>query len=564
MIESLMAESGNGKGENTIRAAKRKAPTARGRWTKVAGVFIIGVALFSLTRTRTKPAETLHATERLRYAMRDAVEITEPSIVRTTENALWLTQVCEGLVRFADGSVDVEPCLAEKYEMREGGKEWVFSLRRNVLFHDGTPLNADAVRFNVMRQIDPSHPYHRAGALAAARNLYGSPESGDSWFLSDIRTSDPLTVTFVLSRPYAGFLRNLACVEAALVSPHSVQAAAADGNTTVVGTGPMRVGAFIEGGKVVLERNDLYWGPPARCRQMEFRSIPAAKERERALREGLCELGQRFSPDTLAGLAQAKNLRVISGPGTHTCAIFLNPRIAPLDQATIRTALSCALDRKMACDNLLKGYGSPATSFYPPGIKDVLSSAILSERKETQHALELLEQAGFRDGFSLKVLIPDEERVWNPAGEKIGEWLVQSFEEIRVKAIIERVGVRELPGRIRKGDFQAAVWGITCYNGDPDAYLRDALGTAAPVLESVFSTEFQELNQLIAEASLQWNKQLRAKNYGAIESQLATKSYWIPLFHASQVMVAQKTLSGITPHPLGLTRLSWISEGKNK
>ena len=136
----------------------------------------------------------------------------DPHAVTATNDFRILMNLYDGLVRFRSGTLEIEPALAEKWEISPDGKTYTFTLRQGVKFHDGTPFNAEAVKFNFDRMLDDKHPQHDTGPFPLA------------FFFSAIErteAADPRTVVFHLKEPYAPLLSNLAYPTGLIVSPGS-------------------------------------------------------------------------------------------------------------------------------------------------------------------------------------------------------------------------------------------------------------------------------------------------------------------------------------------------------
>lgn len=121
----------------------------------------------------------------------------DPHAVTAVNDFRVLVNVYDGLTRYRDGTLEVEPSLAESWEISEDGKTYTFRLREGVTFHDGSPFNAEAVKFNFDRMLDENHPFHDTGPFPLA------------FFFSavdEVKAVDDLTVEFTLSEPYAPFL----------------------------------------------------------------------------------------------------------------------------------------------------------------------------------------------------------------------------------------------------------------------------------------------------------------------------------------------------------------------
>src|SRR2546426_3624324 len=120
-------------------------------------------------------------------------------------------RVVETLVTFPEESTQVVPGLAESWTISKDGLRYGFKLRKGVTFHDGTPFNAEAVKFSIERQIDPEHPFNKLGRYPFANYFFGNVKA--------VEVVDPFIVEFVLKEPRASFLTILTSAAASIVSP---------------------------------------------------------------------------------------------------------------------------------------------------------------------------------------------------------------------------------------------------------------------------------------------------------------------------------------------------------
>ncbi|MBN1317689.1 MAG: hypothetical protein JXA42_19555, partial [Anaerolineales bacterium] len=163
-----------------------------------------------------------------------------------------------------DNDMVVQPVLATGWEMSEDGKEWTFELRQDVSFHDGTPLNADAVLLNV-----PSLQEEYENTLPN---------------LESLEKIDDYTVRFIMSEPTPNLPQLIAYFNSAMMSPNSI---GDDGRPVApVGTGPFKFVEYIEGDCIIMERNDDYWGEGPKVDRVIFKYIPDASTRLAALQAG--------------------------------------------------------------------------------------------------------------------------------------------------------------------------------------------------------------------------------------------------------------------------------------
>jgi peptide/nickel transport system substrate-binding protein len=138
----------------------------------------------------------------------------DPAAVTAVNDFRILMNLYDGLVRYKDGTLEVEPALAKSWKISADGLAYTFTLRDGVKFHDGSAFTADAVKFDFDRMLDEKSPYHDTGPFPL------------SFFFSavkEVKTLDPLTVEFDLKEPYAPFLSNLAYPTGLIVSPEAIK-----------------------------------------------------------------------------------------------------------------------------------------------------------------------------------------------------------------------------------------------------------------------------------------------------------------------------------------------------
>ncbi len=299
---------------------------------------------------------------------------------------IWL--VTEGLTRInpEGGEPKVMPVLAESWEQSADGLTWTFHLREGVKFHDGTPFNAEAVRFNIMdRMLNPD-----AKALAAsAFNMIKSVEVVDDY-----------TVNIVTDGPFAGLPAQLAYSPMAINSPTQVQKLGnEDYHTAPMGTGPFKFVHHIKGQEVLVEANEDYWGGAPYLDAIAMRPIPETAARLLALEAGESQViynvpprdAERYMNDPSLGI------EVLTPPQQRSIFIGMNTKWGPLQDPTVRKALNYAVDQQAIIDNILLGLTQPMDSPLPPACACYKST--MNYEYDPDKARDLLAEAGYADGF---------------------------------------------------------------------------------------------------------------------------------------------------------------------
>src|SRR5947207_1718686 len=212
-------------------------------------------------------------------------------------------RVAETLVAFAEGSTQIVPGLAESWTISKDGLQYTFKLRSGIKFHDGTPLNAEAVKFSIERQINPNHPASKLGKYPFANYFFGNVKAVE--VLSDER------VAFLLNEPRASFLAVLTAGAASIVSPTAVIKWGPDYPNHPVGTGPFRFASWDRGQRVVLEKNPGYWKYPVKVERVIYRPIVEDQARLTELLTGGLDLIVGVPADNVAQLEKNPKITLL-------------------------------------------------------------------------------------------------------------------------------------------------------------------------------------------------------------------------------------------------------------
>lgn len=257
-----------------------------------------------------------------------------------------ITMMAEALTTF-DSTGALVPALATEWSSSADGLTWTFRLREGVTFHDGTPFNAEAVKFSLERLLSPDTTNTRPGTLGA---------------IAAVNAVDDLTVDIVLSRPFAALPAALSLPNAAILSPASVTAAP---NTMAlvtepVGTGPYMLESFSSGDELALVRNDAYWGEAPYYERQVYLAVPEEGSRLALLRSGEADVISQPPVSELPALINDPSVAVTFTPTSYMIQMVINtasdsePRLA---DPAVRRALNHAIDRQTIIDRILFGAG---------------------------------------------------------------------------------------------------------------------------------------------------------------------------------------------------------------
>lgn len=370
------------------------------------------ILLLSACAGATAPAEEASdpiAGGTLTYATGDLEPAClDPQSRGNVPQALLGTQFLESLF-FQDTDGAIKPWLAEEWTVSDDNLSWDITVRDDVEFTDGTPLNAEAVKVNIERVLNPD-TQSTTGRLALAK-------------VSGVEVVDEFTARVNLTAPDAALLESLSQVWLPIESPTALARTVEENCQAPVGTGPFIVESWAKQDSVTLIRNDNYnTAPdgathtgPAYLEKIVWRFIPDASARFAALQSGEVDVIDTVQPENAVAIEADPNLALSIGsrPG-NPVEIVLNSGRAPFDDVRVREAFISSADIDSALASVYLGSVERSTS--------ILSSATrynvdnLDYAYDPEKAADLLDEAGWdtidsegyrtKDGTRLSIAIP--------------------------------------------------------------------------------------------------------------------------------------------------------------
>ena len=333
----------------------------------------------------------LGASQALAADMTVAMQLEPPHLDPTSAAAgaidsVLYSNVFEGLTRFmGDGSV--VPGLAESWDISEDGTVYTFHLHDGVKFHDGTTFDAEDVKFSLDRALAED-------SANAQKALFAG--------ITDVTVVDPLTVKVTLAAPNGSFLFNMAWGDAGIVAPESIEGI----KQKPVGTGAFAFGSWVQGDKIVLEKNADYWGTPAKLDEVTFKFISDPTAAFAAVMAEDVDVFVAFpAPENLPMFEADPRFQVLVGSTEGETILSTNNKKPPFDNKLVREAVAHAIDRQALIDGAMFGYGTPiGTHFAPhnPAYVDLTAQSAY----DPALSKKLLAEAGLPDGFETTLHLP--------------------------------------------------------------------------------------------------------------------------------------------------------------
>ncbi len=413
------------------------------------------------------------------------------------------------------------PALAEKLE-RDSDNSWLIHLRPDVEFHNGEPLTAEAVKYTIERIFEPELDTTRAA---------------DFDWVEEVEIIDDLTVRIIANEPFA--LAEHYFTELQIVPPNYVEDAGDDGfNEKPVGTGPFKLVEWDRGNKVVLEKNENYWGDSASIDDLEFRFIESASSRVATLLGGDADLIADPPITAQERIDRNDNTRFEAVTGTRVMFVGIDTvQDTPLQEPLVRRALNYAVDKDQIIDNLLYGLAEETTTLLTE--KDLgFNDDVEPYPYDPDKARELLAEAGYEDGFEVDLdttqgrYINDVDVAQAIAGFLKDVGVTVNVETYEFGAFNERLFSKQTSPMYLVG------WGNPLF--DP-AYIFDFVARTGSLLRTI---EDEEIDKYLADARSTTNQERRRELYEEV----------IPIMHEKAPAVflyKQPVLYGMS------NRLDW-------
>jgi len=499
--------------------------------------------------------------------------VLDGALVSDGESIRVITQIFETLVALKPGTTEPVPGLAESWEADDAGTAWTFKIREGVTFHDGEPLDAEAVCFNFDRWYNFEGPLQNPGATYYWQVVFGgfktfNKESGapEESLYESCEATDETTAVLTLTKPSATFIPALSQQAFSIASPKALEEFNADEGTTdadgifspsgtfgtehPIGTGPFEFVSWTRNDRLVLKRNEDYWGDKAKLDKLIIRPIADNAARLQALQSGEIQGYDLVEPQDITTLEGDENLEVIDRPAFNVAYVGFNIAKKPTDDAKVRQAIAYGLDRQAVVDNFYSGRAEVATQFMPPEVVGYADDVTTYEF-DPEKAKQILQDAGYELPVPLEFWYPtDVSRPYMPDPKRNFEAFAASLNKSGFKVTAKSAPWNpDYLGRADEGNAgNLRLLGWTGDYGDADNFIGTFFQSPQKAWGTT-TTPLTEIEDLLDEAEIETEESKREELYQEANRQIMDQLPGVPYAHSRPALAFTANVNGYVASP---------------
>ncbi|OGK96539.1 MAG: hypothetical protein A3D33_00655 [Candidatus Rokubacteria bacterium RIFCSPHIGHO2_02_FULL_73_26] len=514
------------------------------RWTTKA----LWLALALVPAVALLPDQAHAQKKTLVVALNQDPDVLDPTLARSYVGRIVFAHMCEKLYDIDAGLRLVPQLATDLPAFTDGGKTVTIKLRPGVRFNDGTPMDAEAVKFSLDRH----------------RTLKGSNRKSELASITDVEVADRLTVRIRLKTPFSPIVAALADRSGMPVSPAQVKKLGEKFGTAPVCVGPWTLAERVPQDRIVLEKSQHYFDPgQARFDRIVFRIIPDDNVRLANLRSGDIDLMHLVAPTDAASLRKEGRFEVSSVTGLGYQGITINihnktgkhaPRGdlgTPLaNDGRVREAFELAIDRDALNQVVWDGQYTPGCTPLSP-VSPFYDKSRQCPGRDLARAKKLLAEAGLGGGYAFEMVI-----VNNPQQRRVGEVLQGMARDVGFNVSLRPSEFASALKDSDDGKHQAFLIG---WSGrvDPDANIHQFHTCGASLNQSSVCDE--AIDALLNRAREASDHTQRAALYREAIDKLTARRNVIYLYHLNYIVAFPKALKGYQATPDGLVRIKGTS-----
>ena len=452
---------------------------------------------------------------------------TAKSSSERANRVLWL--LGDALLNISKDGKSLEPGLARSWKLSEDGLQAVFALRAGAAFHDGTPLDARAVKDNFERQFRPNHPLYSQEPRNTKEQLL-------TQLIDGIEVRDDLTLAFKLKYPGLHYLSQIE-----IASPTALAKLGKDFARTPSYTGPFKFESW-DKDRLVLVAYDRYWGGRPKVDRVVFQFIPGGDAVVEAMLKGGVDFSSVLPEPTLfERLREEPRIKLAQVPGLNVFYLGFYTERAPLNNSHLRRAVAHAVNAERAAQALGRGVALPAKGPLSPamlGYDPSVSQAAYDPRA----ARELVARSGGRPDLTLRLVHNNT----TPFDVDLASSIRVDLRQIGITVqLLGKPGFAEMVKavRAREGDMFMYSWHVR--SPHPERLLHPLFHSRSSGTSNLTQYTNPKLDRLLDEALMAPEGPAQAKLYSQIQKTIVDDAPMVFLYHSTRMAAYADRVTGL-------------------
>ncbi len=468
------------------------------------------------------------STDTLIVAQNSDADSLDPHATNDQASSRVIKQIYQSLL---DQNEDMEliPGLAEEWEQVDE-LTFEFTLREGVLFHNGEELTASDVEFTLLRALESPDVGHIVGAI--------DPDN--------FEIIDDYTIRISTLEPFAPILAHLAHPATSILNQAAVEEFGDDYGENPVGTGPFMLESWTRGSELNLERFEDFHGESARMERVRFRNIQEDGNRTIELETGEIHIAYDILPSDISRIEGNDELQLARDLNFSTVYLGFNAEKEPFDDVRVRQAINYAIDVDSIINSVMEGSGEVATGPIGPMVW-ASNDDLEPYGHDLDRARELMEEAGYGDGFSTTIWTND-----NQLRQDIAQIAQSQLAEIGIDIEIEVLEWGAYLENTAAGEHDMFILGWVTVTGDPDYGLyalfhSEQFGAAGN--RTFYSND--RVDELLAQGRRSADPDVREEAYLEVQEIVRDEAPWLFLNTGEDRTGLRANVSGFRNHPAG-------------
>jgi oligopeptide transport system substrate-binding protein len=477
----------------------------------------------------------------------------DPAIAADMSSYMYVMQIFSGLVGL-DQQLDIVPDIANSWDVSSDNTTYTFHLRQGVKFQDGREVKAADFKYSWERACNPATGSGTAatylGDIVGAKDML----AGKTEEISGVEVLNDYTLQVAIDAPKAYFLDKLAYPTAFIVDKANVESGV-NWWRQPNGTGPFKLKEWESGQQLILERNQNYYGEPAKLEQVVFHFSAAAPM-------ALYETGQidvtlvsTSYIDEVSDESNPLHLELAVTPELSLYYIGFNTAKPPFDDVNVRQAFCLAVDKEHIAKVILRDMVSEAEGILPPGMPGY-NETLKGLDYNVEKAKELIAASKYGDVSNLPPITLTVDGYGNNIPSYLGAIIQDWQQNLGVEVSVRQLEPEQFLYNLNQEKDEMFALGWIADYPDPYDFLDILFHTGSE--NNIFEYSNPTLDALLDQAAIEQNSTVRLAMYQQAEQMVVDDAPCLPLFHGANYILVKPYVKDYALSPLGVPDLSKV------